>query len=78
MFDQPEPVGRAGYEHAKVLLRERQRKLHAIEQRHQQQKIAREEYLSCRLSLLQGISELSSILLNDPDRTPEQNLDELG
>jgi hypothetical protein len=76
MFDQSGPVGRAGYEHAKVLLRERQRKLHAIEQKHQQQKIARDKYLSCRLSLLQGISELSSILLNDPDRTPEQNLDE--
>jgi hypothetical protein len=55
------------YRYAELLLRERQRELKALELKHQHQQIAHDDYLSCRRALQRAISELSILLLNDPE-----------
>ena len=55
-----------GYEYTLVLLRERHVELQKLEARHRRQQMPTDQYLSCRRSLLQGISELIAITAGDP------------
>jgi len=73
MFNQPKPVRRQNYSYSNSLLQERQQELHALEQKHREGQIPPDDYRSCRRSLLQAISELRSILPNDPEsETPDK------
>ncbi len=61
MLSQAGPECAGGYEYAQSLLRDRYRELQALEIRHHSEQIPTDEYVSCRRSLFQAISELSHI-----------------
>jgi hypothetical protein len=61
---------RSGYEYAKSLLQDKQRELRCLELRRSLMVIPREDYHSCRRSLLQAISQLETLLRGETDYVP--------
>jgi hypothetical protein len=59
-----------GHEYTQSLLRERHRELQNLEIKHRLQQIPTSQYLSCRRSLLQAISELTCIERDELDSVP--------
>jgi hypothetical protein len=55
------------YAYPRLLLQEKKLELQAIELKHGSNLMSENNYLSCHRSLLQGISELEKLLLNDPN-----------
>ena len=55
-----------GYAYPRLLLQEKRLELQALESKHRSNLMSEKKYLSCQRSLLQGISELEKLLLNDP------------
>ena len=67
MSEQAEFPNRAGLKYARSLLNERREELQTIELKHLRMPMSQTDYLSCRLSLLQGINELEALLRELPD-----------
>ena len=64
------------HDYTQSLLRERHLELKNLEKKHYSQEISTSDYLSCRRSLLQAISELGRIECGEPDRaSPTQDRD---
>ncbi len=55
------------YRYAELLLRERQQELKALGLKHQHKQMPKGDYLSCRRALQQAISELRTLVLDDPE-----------
>lgn len=61
-------LGCEEYEYPRLLLQEKRWELQALELKHRSNLMNTNEYLSCRRSILQGISELENLLLTEPKK----------
>lgn len=68
MPDQPRPGCLSAYDYARLLLRDRERDLKALDRKHRRHQIPEQEYSGCRLALLQTINELGNLARQDPNR----------
>lgn len=68
------------FQYVESLLQERQRELMDLDRKYRLRKIQRNEFLSCRRSLLQAMSELAGLVRPRPrcDRGPSDKLRQTG
>ncbi len=70
MLKQAESPDRQRYRYARFLLQDKQRELQTLEVRHRRELILPADYLSCRVSLLQAISQIETLLRGDAEHLP--------
>ena len=71
-------LDRNGYDYARLLVRQKHRELRLLELRYRQLLIPSADYRSCRLSLLQAISQLESLLRDRPKQTSSSDVMAVG
>lgn len=80
MTTQVESGIEAVFKYVESLLQEKQRALMDLDQKYRLRTIQRDEFLSCRRSLLQAMSELAGLVRPGPscDRGPSDKLRQTG